>query len=68
MDYYLASYNSGVLMDSARIEQCNIFGVTVEGLFITAITAIRERCLARIRELRPHERIDDFIREMNELA
>lgn len=25
--YYLASYNSGVLLDSARIEQCNIFGV-----------------------------------------
>jgi len=29
--FFLASHNSGVLLDSARIEQCNKFGVTVDG-------------------------------------
>lgn len=65
--YFLASYNSGVLLDTARIQQCDKFGITVEGKFIPALLVLREHCIRRIRELRPHERIDDFIREMNQL-
>lgn len=65
--YFLASYNSGVLLDTARVQQCNKFGITVEGKFIPPLLALREHCIRRIRELRPHERIDDFIREMNQL-
>lgn len=63
--YYLASYNSSVMLPRARIEQCNRFGVTVNGHFSPVITRLREHCLNRIRELRPHERLDDIIREMN---
>lgn len=65
--YFLASYNSGVLLDSAREAQCNKFGVTVQGLFIQQLLGLREHCIRRIRELRPHERMEDFIREMNQL-
>lgn len=65
--YFLASYNSGVLIDTARIMQCDRFGVTIEGQFIPALTRLRDHCIRRIRELRPHERMDDFIREMNQL-
>lgn len=65
--YYLASYNSGVLIDSARIAQCDKFGITMDGVFIPTILALRDHCMRRIRELRPHERIDDFLNEMNQL-
>lgn len=65
--YYLAAHNSNVLVDDARIEQCNRFEVTQEGLFVRSITERRDHCIMRIRELRPHERINDFVLEMNTL-
>lgn len=65
--YYLAAYQSSVIVDSARIEQCNLFGMTIEGKFIEDILNLRDHCKRRIRELRPHERIEDFIREMDEM-
>lgn len=65
--YYLAAYQSSVLIDGARILQCNEFGVTINGLFIEPILLLREHCKRRIRELRPHERIDDIFREMDDM-
>jgi len=65
--YYLAAYQSTIMLDSARIEQCNEFGICEGGYFNLKITNLRDQCLRRIRELRPHDRIDDFIREMSEI-
>lgn len=65
--YYLASYQSNVMLDSARITQCDILGITNNGKFIAEITNLRDHCIRKIRELRPHERIDDYIREMGEI-
>jgi hypothetical protein len=66
--YYLASYQSSVMLDNARIDQCDIYGVTVEGYFIDNIINLREHCRNRIRELRPHERIDELLKEMDDIA
>jgi hypothetical protein len=63
--YYLASYQSDVLIDAARITQCDVLGITDNGIFKQTILELREHCKKRIRELRPHERIEDFKREMD---
>lgn len=65
--YYLAAHNSAVLIDRARVEQCDIFRVTINGRFNTVVTNIRQHCVDRIRHLRPHDRIQEIIGEMNSL-
>lgn len=50
--YYLASYNSSVLMDNARIEQCKQFGITIRGRLIQSLLDIRQNCIDKIKELR----------------
>jgi len=65
--HYLAAYQSTVMLDVARVEQCNEFGVCEDGHFVNEITDLRDHCLRRIRELRPHDRIDDFLREMSDI-
>lgn len=65
--YYLAAYQSAVIIDSTRTEQCNKFGVTIDGIFSNQILKSRDHCKRRITELRRHERIEDFIREMDEI-
>jgi len=65
--YYLAAYQSTVMLDTARIEQCNEFGVCNDGHFVPEITNLQDHCLRRIRELRPHDRIDNFVREMSDI-
>lgn len=65
--YYLAAYQSSVMLDSARIAQCNEFRVTDNGIFVPQILKLRDHCKRRIRELRPHDRIDDIFREMDDL-
>lgn len=62
--YYLAAHNSNVLIPAARERQCNLFKVTENGKFRQYILNRRDHCIRRIRELRPHERMEDFIREM----
>ncbi|CAL1688666.1 unnamed protein product [Lasius platythorax] len=66
--YYLAAHNSTVLIDDARVEQCNHFKVTIEGKFVEKILQLRNHCVNRIRELRPHERFRDYINEMDTIA
>lgn len=66
--YYLAAYQSKVVLDNARVRQCQVFGICDEnGYFIDDILDQRERCKRRIKELRPHERIEDFIKEMDSI-
>lgn len=43
------------------------FEVTINGSFSNDLLVLRDHCIAKIRELRPHERIDDYIREMAEI-
>lgn len=65
--YYLASYQTNVIIDSMRIEQCNLFEITYDGKFSDILPDVRDHCINRIRELRPHDRLEDIIREMNTL-
>lgn len=45
----------------------NVFNVTIDGKFNEVILNLRSHCKRRIRELRPHDRMEDFIREMDEM-
>lgn len=65
--YYLASYQSVIIIDSARIEQCDLFGITKDGIFINEILNLRDHCKRRIKELRPHEYVEDFLKQMDDM-
>ncbi|KAI4481599.1 hypothetical protein M0802_013909 [Mischocyttarus mexicanus] len=67
--YYLASFNSSVMIPEERHALCTKFGIVEEdGLsFIKDLSDIRKACKDKIRELRPHERIDEILREMESL-
>ncbi|CAK9816441.1 hypothetical protein ANTPLA_LOCUS8968 [Anthophora plagiata] len=62
--YYLASLNSTVIPEEQRQSMCQHIGVIQDGAFIPAIVDKRDFCLGCIRELRSHERINDFFAEM----
>ncbi|KAK2582086.1 hypothetical protein KPH14_002789 [Odynerus spinipes] len=65
--YYLASFNSPVLSLNQRHYMCEQFEMIHGTGFTQDILNIRHTCIERIRELRPHGRLDDIIHEMNNL-
>lgn len=66
--YYKASFSSPVINAKQRHELCKHFGVVDENdQFAAVITGQRQRCIERIRELRSHGRINEYLQAMEVL-
>lgn len=65
--YHLAAFNSNILEPSERQRLCIKWEVVVGNppTFVESLTGMRERAKEEIRRLRPHERLDELIREMD---